>query len=627
MKVVVRFLFVVLVIFSSNSVFADDKLMPLEEVQRLIDSSTNKAVKARFSTVLKGTKIESLKIVIRDVFRQPGFEVIVFTSKHQIAAGMSGSPTYVDGKNIGAVAYSFNGFSDEYWGGISPISNMMKDAEFESQKSTLVRSFVYKGKTFTPIATGYESISGSDFFANQKFVRTTSSGGSDLVKSRLNSSVLKPGMPIVVDLVEWTDEKGKTSTLGATGTITYIDDKGRIFNFGHPFYNSKNVVYSFRTAEIIGTIPSELYSFKLTGRTSDVLGAITYDSSCGIYGKIGAKEELKRLRHFKLEFKNRGVSYHKFDIKVADSVMTPMLVQAAFKMIGEEYGAPLAEETSVTQIESSIDFEGHQPISWKGLFPSSSTKFGSQTLYSSSFDSAREVFFTNIYAALSENNYGLKISDVSVSVNFIPGTSQTYKMGAYKFPNKVVYGQDPVLDVMFVDENNKMPIAKRITVKVDWDKVERPSYTSEINVTEKVSEKIVGGVLSIQSSNLYLMSLSGEEKQRVLPGYFLNPEDFLENLSRRLDITNQKIFVKAGFRAKSGLFDEIMAKSEDIMPTGITADEDGWHVIRGGLRERKVTLKDSGAVYFNVSLPDSPDGYIFDQGINEFIQFEVVLEN
>ena len=42
-----------------------------------------------------------------------------------------------------------------------------------------------------------------------------------------------------------------------------------------------------------------------------------------------------------------------------------------------------------------------------------------------------------------------------------------------------------------------MPIAKKITVRVDWDKVEKPIYTSEINDTEKVSEKIVGGMLAI----------------------------------------------------------------------------------------------------------------------------------
>ena len=629
MKGLLRFLFVsVFIVFYSNSVFADQKLMPVEEIQRLIDSSTNKSIKASFKTVLKGIKLEPIKIEIRGVFHQPGLDIIIFTSKHQIAAGMSGSPVYVDGKLIGAVAYGFNGFSKEYWGGISPKLLMVKDAETGSQKSNLVRSFVYEGKKFVPIPSGHESIPGLEFFSDQKFVVTTNSDKSGSSVTKIEASILKPGMPIVVDLVEWTDENGKTSTLGATGTITDIDDEGRISAFGHPFFNSKNVVYSFRTAEIIGTVFSDdpAKNFKLTGRTSGVLGAITYDSSYGIYGKVGAKEELRRLRHFSLEFKNNGVSDHKFDIKVADSIMTPILVQAAFAMIGNEYGAPLSQEMSVTQIESMIGLEGHQSILWKGLFPSSSSMFGPQIIYSSSFTVACRSFFGGIYGYVSGNNYGLKISDVSVSVNFISGGSQTYDMGAYKFPNKVIYGQDPVLDVMFVDENNNKPIAKRVTIKIDWDKVEKPVYTSETNYTEKVSEKIVYGMLSIQSSQFYLNSLSGEESQKIFPGYFLNAEDFLESLSRRLDITNQNIFVKVGLRSRSGLFDEVMAKSSDILPTDIMSDENEWQVIEGGLKERKVTLRDGGVVVFNVSLPNAPSGYVFDQEIHEFVQFEVVLE-
>ena len=306
--------------------------------------------------------------------------------------------------------------------------------------------------------------------------------------------------------------------------------------------------------------------------------------------------------------------------------MTPILVSAAFAMIGDEYGAPLSQETSVTQIESRIGLEGFQSILWKGLFPSSYSRFGPQVIYSSSFTVACESFFNGIYSFISRNNYGLKISDVSVLVNFIPGASQTYKLGAYKFPNKVVYGRDPVLDVMFVDENNTLPIVKRVTVKIDWDKIEKPIYTPETNDTEKISEKIVSGMLSIQSSRFHLNSLTSEESQKILPGYFLNSEDFLGSLSRRLDITNQKIFVKVGLRSRSGLFDEAMAKSEDIIPIGIMSDENGWQVVEGGLKEKKVTLKDSGVVIFDVNLPDAPDGYIFDQEIRENIQFEVVLE-
>src|SRR3989338_3486966 len=271
LKLFLVFVVFVFVAFPSASVFAEQKLMPLEEVQKLIDFSRNKAVDAHFDTVLRGTKIESLEIIIRGVVRQPGLEVILFTSKSPIAAGMSGSPAYVNGKLIGAVAYSLNGFSKEYWGGISPISLMMTDVEVDNQNNNLNRSFDHDGKIFVPIALGFDSISTTGSFSGQKFTRISD---SNEYEPNLGKLTVKPGMPIVVDLVKWTDEKGKTSSLGATGKITYVDDDGRVFAFGHPFLNSKKVVYAFRTAEIIDTIFSDdpRYNYKLTGRTSDVLG-------------------------------------------------------------------------------------------------------------------------------------------------------------------------------------------------------------------------------------------------------------------------------------------------------------------------------------------------------------------
>src|SRR3989338_11138868 len=212
LKLFLVFVVFVFVAFPSASVFAEQKLMPLEEVQKLIDFSRNKAVDAHFDTVLRGTKIESLEIIIRGIVRQPGLEVIIFTSKSPIAAGMSGSPVYLNGKLVGAVAYSLNGFSKEYWGGISPISLMMEDAEAGDPKNNLNKSFGYEGKIFTPIPLGFDLISKTELFSGQRFIRTTV---SNEYRSGLDRLPIKPGMPIVADIVEWVNEKDKISTLGA----------------------------------------------------------------------------------------------------------------------------------------------------------------------------------------------------------------------------------------------------------------------------------------------------------------------------------------------------------------------------------------------------------------------------
>jgi len=624
---VVRNRFMVLVLFlvflrPFDLIASSPPIMSLEEAERLIDASQFGSIPAYFKTVSRGTAIKHYNINLRGVYREPGLKVIMFTISTPIVAGMSGSPVYVNGKNIGAVAYGFNNFAKTYWGGISPISEMMKESEAGAKPTRGTSAFSYQGMLFEPIGMGNRLVKGLESISGGKFMVTASSSvkGNSFGKN----PVLKAGLPIVVDLIEWTDEKGETVTVGGLGTITYIDDKGKIFAFGHPFLNSKNVVYGFRTAEIIGTVFSQNNSFKLGGEKSDILGAITFDADYGISGRISSGD-LAKLHHFKLEFKNEGKIAHSFDIKVADSILTPILAQAAFRMIGDIYGAPLNQEVSVTQVESKVNIDGQKPILWKGLFASNSTKFGTQTLYISSYSAAYNAFFAGIYGFLFENNYGLKISDVSMSVDFIHGANKVFKLGAYKFPSKVVYGQNPVLDILLIDENNLMPIAKKISVKIDWSKVERPVYTKETVDTDKVPEKTVQGMLRINGAQLLLAGLSDNEKQKFFPGYFLSPEDFLENLSSRLEITSQKLFVRVAVRAKSGLFDEAITSAKDIMPSGVSVDDSEWQIIEGGLKERKVTVKNEGVVIFNVNLPDIPKGYVVDQLLDEFFLFEIVL--
>lgn len=608
------------------------ELMSLEEVEKLLDSSPSKTLKAHFESVPKGAGIRHYDINIRGIVREPGLKIIVFTTTHKIVAGMSGSPVYVDDKLIGATAYQLNspGPSDYSWGGISSISLMMEESRSGQQRLGAARSFSYQGMDFVPIATGYQQIPGLESLASNKFIITTSRSGSfDSAgkRSQLKAgrASLKAGMPIVVDLIEWTDEKGEITTVGAMGTVTYIGGDGRIFAFGHPFLNSQNVVYSFRTAEVLGTVFQD-QSFKLSWKKSDILGAITFDSAYGIYGTI-SPDELNKLHRFNLEFKTEGKPLHNFDIKVADSILTPLLAQAAFAMIGQIYGAPLPQEMSVTQLEARVELEGHNPIVWKELFSSESNKFGPAIIYTSSYSAAHETFFEGIYGSLYVNNYGIRISDISVSVNFISGRSQVFKLADSKFPHKVVYGENPVLEVLFTDRDNLMSIAKKVPVRIDWDQVEKPVYTRDTLDTDKASEKIVRGSISISSAMVFFNSLSNNEKQKLRPGYFLGAEDFLENFSRQLEAGNQKIFVRVTVKSRSGLFDDKIVKTEDVIPADVTDNTEAeWYVIKGGLKERKTTVKNEGRVIFYLDLPQVPDGYIIDQSVGELLFFEVVLD-
>ncbi len=621
---------------------AEQKIMPLEEVERLLDASPSGTLNAYFDTVEKGTVIKSFNITIRGVYKVPGLKIIMFVSSHRIAAGMSGSPVYLKGQLVGAVAYSFGGgpdrISDQAWGGISPASLMMEQSNLGLQEFPgAVDHFNYNGMRFDWIPLGDQSaprfsdeinskLDPAGLFRDGKFVITTRNNVVGQQQFQFpKKPVLKAGMPIVVDLLEWKDEKGESTSMSAMGTITYISDSGRIFGFGHPFLGAKKVVYAFRTAEVLGTVFAKGDTFKLGGKNSEVLGAITYDGSYGIYGSISL-DELKKLHSFELEFKNNGKPAHKFGIKVADSSLTPLLAQNAFKMIGDIYDAPVAEEPSVTQLDVKVELENHEPVTWKEMFASGSVKFGGSTTQISSYQIAYGAFFEGVYDTLVNNKYGLKISNVFVTADFTRGKSQVFKVGAYKFPNKVVWGQSPMLEVLMVSQDNITAIAKKIPVQIDWSRVEKPVYTKDTMDIDKNVEKVVGGMLTVDSATSFFNNLAVSERQKFQPEYFLNSNDFLENFSRSLERTNQKIFVKVMLRSRSGLMDEAIANAKDIIPSDVSSDDKGWKIIVGGLKERKNTVKDGGLEIFYADLPDIPSGYVIDQRMHEVFRFEVISE-
>ena len=126
---------------------------------------------------------------------------------------------------------------------------------------------------------------------------------------------------------------------------------------------------------------------------------------------------------------------------------------------------------------------------------------------------------------------------------------------------------------------------------------------------------------------MFFRALNDNEKQKLRPKYFLGAEDFLEKFSLQLGVGNQKIFVKILVKSRSGLFDDEIAKAEDLIPADVTDNTGtGWYVIKGELKERKMTVKNEGVVIFYLDLPRVPDGYVVDQTMDEGLLFEVVLD-
>ena len=95
-------------------------------------------------TVFEGVKPEAIDVEILGVLRNmagPKSDVILVRlhgSKVEytgVVAGMSGSPVYIEGKLVGAIAYRIGEFSKEPIAGVTPAASMMEINELDKTPS------------------------------------------------------------------------------------------------------------------------------------------------------------------------------------------------------------------------------------------------------------------------------------------------------------------------------------------------------------------------------------------------------------------------------------------------------------------------------------------------------------
>ena len=99
-------------------------------------------------TVFSGTEPEPVPVEIIGVWNgQTGPRSAVILAKMggkaketNVAAGMSGSPVYIDGKLVGAVALRFSVFSPDAICGITPIEQMLEIQDFDKSRPADART-------------------------------------------------------------------------------------------------------------------------------------------------------------------------------------------------------------------------------------------------------------------------------------------------------------------------------------------------------------------------------------------------------------------------------------------------------------------------------------------------------
>src|SRR5438874_2589907 len=110
-------------------------------------------MKGHGRTVMKGTRVETFQVEILGVLRNtsPGRDLVLARlsglglEKTGVIAGMSGSPVYIEGKLLGAVAYAWP-FGKEPIAGITPFGQMQGFVEALQRRDVVSRT--------TPVRVG-----------------------------------------------------------------------------------------------------------------------------------------------------------------------------------------------------------------------------------------------------------------------------------------------------------------------------------------------------------------------------------------------------------------------------------------------------------------------------------------
>ncbi len=285
-------------------------------------------------TVFSGTRVEEFQVEVLGVLENLGPRQSIILARLSggplastgVMQGMSGSPVYIDGKLLGAVALSFP-LSKEAIAGIRPIEDMLRVMPQPSQTIAKAapprRSFVAGGNALEEIATPI-SFTGFTPAALEHFApqlrqmgldpRQGVSGGGAIPARLGDPRKLEAGSMISVQLISGD------MTVGAEGTITAIDGD-RVYAFGHRFLDEGSTDLPFASAEVLALLPNVSSSFKISA-AREWMGSITSDRETAVSGLTGRQASLIPVQI------RVGQNTYRMQL-VQDRVMTPLLMQMA----------------------------------------------------------------------------------------------------------------------------------------------------------------------------------------------------------------------------------------------------------------------------------------------------------
>jgi hypothetical protein len=376
------------------------QILKLDEVQP--------GMKATAWTVFQGSQPEAVPIEILGVLKNawgPRQDIILAkmggkAERTSVAAGMSGSPVYYDGKLLGAISLRIGAFSPDAICGITPIELMLEIKELDAGRPPATTAAGQRvaapgGLYLTPIQnplvfSGFSEAALRELgpaFEQQGVVAVQ--GGAATVSARPATGVsLQPGEAVSGVLVS-----GDMS-IAVSGTVTYNDGK-RVLAFGHPMFNLGPVEMPMAKAEVVHVLASSFVPTKILN-AGEVIGALRQDRHSGVLGLLGAEAPTipvsVRVRSFADAHAVRAEKQFRFNV-FQNQKWTPQLMM--FTLFNSIAGLNDFAEESTYRLSGDIHVAGHPKVSLATMQTAGDTPIPAPILLAGWFGDKMNRLFNN----------------------------------------------------------------------------------------------------------------------------------------------------------------------------------------------------------------------------------------
>ena len=379
-----------------SEVAAQPAVLPLAEVRP--------GMVGEGRTVFSGDEIETFGVEIVGVLEgaMPGRSIVLANlsggplAHTGVLQGMSGSPVYVDGRLLGAVAYAFP-FARDPICGITPFEEMVRFTEEPAAGGSLAGSgpalrftdeglpsldpppapraaLGTDGRQLLPIrapvaASGLSpeahrllaplfrqlgmEISPGGLGARRAFAENGS--GQEEGPARL-----APGSPVGATLI------GGDLVFMASGTVTHLDEAtGEVYAFGHPFTGLGTISIPMQEARVEAAVASLANSFRLASAGAPI-GVWRQDRATGIRGRLGSRA---RMIPMAIEVRGSRGARRDYALELADhDLLSPALAFAGLTAILAQEERPAGAQT--IRLAARIGTAGGRTLPIEDIFAS-----------------------------------------------------------------------------------------------------------------------------------------------------------------------------------------------------------------------------------------------------------------